>query len=475
MKNLFGRWFPKESPMRQTFHTLSFPGFRTYLSGQAISLLGTAIQVVAFKWLLYSMTKDPASLGLVGLATFVPQFLLSFFGGQVADRFDRRKVLMVTMVLAAVQSCLVAGLFVFGTLEPWHLFAFSALTGARNAFELPTRRALSATLVERESLASAYSLSSSIIIASQTVGYALAGFFMEYLSATGCFLLDAATFVAAYMTLRAMRSVKIYTVTPGTKASASLESAGDLAGQANGLSGPNPTLRAVAKFCYTSVSTRTVFMTAAVAHLLAVQYFLLLPVIASDVMKGSAATLGYLSAFSSIGAALGALLLAGAKREEMRLTIRMATSAVFFAIAMFLFSFASSLAYALPIIVFMGLFINTVLNGNQALLQLGIPDELRGRISSLMLMTMSGFETIGNLIAGWSARHIGAPWTLTAISVVLFGLALWYRRSLVRKLAAQQALAREQGAGQSATALNGAPKGSADGAAKDASQDGSEH
>ncbi|MBO0801394.1 MAG: MFS transporter, partial [Blastocatellia bacterium] len=179
--------------------------YRLFFSGQSISLIGTWMTRIATSWLVYRLTGSPLLLGIVGFAGQIPSFILAPFAGVLIDRWSRHRLLVITQVLAMLQSLALGALTISGVVKIWHVIALSAFQGVINAFDMPARQAFVSEMVERrEDLANAIALNSSMVNAARLIGPSLAGIIIAAVGEGWCFLLDGASYVAVIASLLLM-------------------------------------------------------------------------------------------------------------------------------------------------------------------------------------------------------------------------------------------------------------------------------
>ncbi|MBE0656263.1 MAG: MFS transporter, partial [Bryobacteraceae bacterium] len=189
----------------EMFRALRHRDFRLYAGGMAVSLAGTWMQNLAQAWLVYRLTRSEWMLGLTWFCASVPVLILSPIAGAVADRFPRRRIVMVTQAVAMLQAATLAGLTLTGRVEIWHVLALAAVLGVSNAFDIPGRQALFIRLVGRDDLLNAISLNSAIFNMARIVGPSVGGLIVARTGEGMCFLLNAVTYVAVLGSLAAMR------------------------------------------------------------------------------------------------------------------------------------------------------------------------------------------------------------------------------------------------------------------------------
>src|SRR5215217_5260322 len=192
-----------------TFRAFKNKNYRLYFLGQSVSLIGTWMQKTAVSWVIYTLTHSTFMLGVSLFASLFPSFLLSLFGGVVADRYNRYKVLLTTQIASMVQAVLLAALILIGNVEVWQMLALSVMLGIINAFDVPARQALVYEMVEdKKDLPNALALNSSMVNLSRLIGPAIAGIVLEHLGEGTCFVLNALSFIAVIGSLLMLKLPK---------------------------------------------------------------------------------------------------------------------------------------------------------------------------------------------------------------------------------------------------------------------------
>ncbi len=189
-----------------TLRALRSRNYRLFFFGQGISLIGTWMTLTATIWLVYHLTNSAFMLGVVGFASQFPNFVLTPFAGVLVDKWDRHKTIIVTQILAMIQSLLLAALALTNTVHIWHIIALSIFQGCVNAFDLPARQAFVVRMVERkEDLGNAIALNSSLFSSARLIGPAIAGLVIAAVGTGTCFLIDGVSYIAVIASLLAMR------------------------------------------------------------------------------------------------------------------------------------------------------------------------------------------------------------------------------------------------------------------------------
>jgi MFS family permease len=427
--------------MSSPFRALRHRNFKIFFSGQLISLVGTWMQQVAQSWLVYRLTGSPMLLGLIGFAGQIPVFFLGAFGGHVADRYDRRRVLIATQSLSMLLAFVLAFLTLTGRIVEWELFVLASLLGIVNAFDLPARQAFLSEMVDRGDLINAIALNSSMFNGARIVGPAVAGLMVAAIGEGWCFFANAISYIAVIAGL-IMISVPLFVAPPMTKSI--------WGNVAEGFG-----------FVATTAPVRALMVLIGVVSFTALPYSVLMPMFADRIFNQGARGLGLLMGAAGTGALLGSIALA------MRSTVFglgrwVAISCGVFGASVAAFGMSRSFPLSVLILVFAGGAMMVQMASSNTLIQSMVPDELRGRVMATYSMMLMGMGPFGALAAGSIAESIGAPNTvaiggaITAVAAVVFGMRLPVLRGPGRELIlAQQAAPGEP---QQQTTATGAEK-----------------
>lgn len=392
--------------------------FRLFFCGQLLSLPGTWIQMVAQSWLIYRLTDSAVLLGLAGFANQFPVFLMAPLGGAVADRLDRRRLLVATQAASSVLALGLAALTLSGQVAVWHVFALAALLGVVNGFDLPARQAFTVELVGREDLPNAIALNSSAFNAARLVGPAVAGVLVAVAGEGWCFLINGLSYATVLAALLAMR------LTPLERP---LHTGSLLAHIADGV-----------RFVRGHVAISSLLLLLGMVSLAGMPYAVLMPVFADRILGGGAAGLGILMSCAGGGALVGALVLA-ARPSPQGLGAWVPRAAFGFGLGLLAFSLSRSFWLSGLLLVPTGLAMMVQMAASNTLLQLLVPDALRGRVMSLYSMMFMGMAPLGALLAGALADQLGAPATVGAGGLLCMLAALWFRWRLPQIRAAARA------------------------------------
>src|SRR2546427_5217170 len=265
--------------------------FQLFFSGQLISLIGTWMQNIAQGWLVSRLTGSPVLLGTVGFAGQIPVFLLAPIGGALADRYHRRRIVLITQTSAMVLALILAALTLTGTVQVWHVLVLSALLGVVNAFDIPTRQSFLVEMVGREDLMNAIALNSSMFNGARVVGPAVAGILVSSIGEGWCFFANGVSYLAVIAGLSMMR------LNPRPQPD---RSASTLENVLEGF-----------RFAWRTAPIRALLLLVGLVSLVGMPYTVLMPLFADAILHGGARGLGILMGATGVGALLGALTVAG--------------------------------------------------------------------------------------------------------------------------------------------------------------------
>ncbi len=424
---------------------LSYRNYRLFFAGQGISLIGTWMQQTAMTWLVYRLTGSPFMLGVVGFSNQIPAFILTPFGGVLADRANRHRVLIVTQILSMLQALTLAILVLTGNIQVWHIVALGIFIGAINAFDIPTRQSFLLDMIEnRADLGNAIALNSSMFNAARLVGPAIAGVVIAMSGEGVCFLLNALSFLAVLAALLAMK------IKPQKMEK---QHANPLLGLKEGI-----------RYAFTFAPIRSILLLVALASVMGIPYSTLMPVFARDILHGGSHTQGFLMSAVGLGALTGALFLAS--RKSVRgLGKIIVFSAALFGAGIVIFSFSKILWLSLFAMVVTGFGMMVQMASSNTVLQTLADDDKRGRVISLYATAFMGMMPFGSLLAGSAAGIIGAPTTLLIgglcciLGALLFARHLPSWRQMVRPVYAKKGIIPEIAEGlRAATGMATPPK-----------------
>jgi MFS family permease len=400
---------PATPSVRHALRSLRHRNYRLFFGGQLISLIGTWMQNVAQSWLVYRLTGSEVLLGLVGFAGLIPIFLLAPFGGAIADRADRRRVLIATQTASLLAALVLALLTLLGAVTVWHVLGTAVAFGIVNAVDIPTRQAFVPSLVEDEDLVNAIALNSTMFNGARIVGPAVAGVVVAAVGEGWCFAANAVSFLAVIV------SLTLITVPAHVRDHRTLST---MARIAEGF-----------RFAWDNVPIRALLLLLGIVSLTGLPYTVLMPVFADRVLHGGARALGLLMAASGCGALAGALLLAS-RREIRGLGLWVALAAAGFGASLILFSLSRTLWLSIGLLVPAGFAMIVQMASSNTLVQSMVPDKLRGRVMSVYSMMFLGMAPFGALLAGALAERFGAPTVVAGGGAVCIVAAALFGRRL---------------------------------------------
>jgi MFS family permease len=414
---------PDRSRLPSAMRALKHRNFQLFFGGQLISLVGTWMQSVAQSWLVYRLTGSSVLLGLVGFSSQIPVFLLAPIGGIVADRKNRHHIIIITQTIAMLLAFALSALTLSGRVEVWHVFAFAAMLGIVNAFDIPARQAFIVDMVGKEYLINAIALNSSMFNGARIIGPAIAGVLVATIGEGWCFFANGVSYIAVIAGLMMMK------VAPRPRHS---HTASPLADIIEGF-----------KFAGQTGPIRALLLLLGVVSLAGMPYAVLMPIIADQILHGGASGLGILMGASGVGALAGALSLAG-RKGVAGLGRWVAFSSAGFGAGLMLFSLSRTFWLSAALLVPVGLFMMVQMASSNTLIQTMVPDHLRGRVMAVYSMMFMGMAPLGSLLAGVLAERLGAPRTVAAggavciVGAAIFALRLPGLRTQARQLIVAQ-------------------------------------
>jgi MFS family permease len=394
----------------QGLRALRHRDFRWFFAGQGVSQIGSWLQMIATSWLVYHLSGSTLLLGVAAFAQQIPFLVLAPVAGVFVDRFDKRRLLMVTNCIAALQAAAMFAVVAFDVVRPWHLIAGNLVLGLVNAWDAPARQSILIQLVGgRAELASAIALNSVMMNLARFLGPMVGGVLIAALGERWGFGVNAASYVAMLFALSCIPS----------RPAPPIAANGSMLKQ----------LAAGAGYAYGFLPARCALLLLTAASLSVGSYVAMMPWFAREAFHGDSGTLGLLISAAGLGALSGMVYLA--LRSGIRGLFRLIGRTVAVAgAALCLFSFSSSLWLALPSLYFVGLGLMLTAASSNTVLQSIVPDELRGRVASLYVMSFIGMAPLGALATGWVAERIGPPHALFICGIAGIAAAAVYRTQL---------------------------------------------
>jgi MFS family permease len=390
-------------PRRATFAALAYPNYRLWFFGQMTSLFGTWMQSTAQAYLVFQITHSEAYLGYVGFASGIASWIFMLYGGVIADRVPRRKLLIVTQVLSMFLAFVLAALTFTNVVAPWHIIVLAFCLGVVNAFDAPARQSFVLEMVERHVLTNAIALNSTMFNMAVAIGPAIGGLTYALFGPGWCFTINGLSFVAVIAALGTMKLAP--RTLPPVKRSTFAEIR-------VGLAAVGADRRILG-----------IILLLAALSLFGMSFAVLMPAWAVQVLGGDARTNGFLQSARGIGALLAALGIASLAHRRFK--GKLVTAASFaLPVALVLFSLTRTLPLSLLMLLAVGSTNIVVNNLANALVQGLVPDAVRGRVMGVYMLAFFGIMPVGALLAGGLATAFGAPLTVAISAVGFLGCSI---------------------------------------------------
>jgi MFS family permease len=374
------------SGMRRTFRSLRVRNFRLFFLGQLVSVTGTWMQTVAQNWLVLSLTGSGVALGVTVALQFLPTLLFGLWGGLVADRFDKRRVLFATQVVPAVLAAVMGALVAAGSVQLWMVYVLAFLLGVVHMVDMPTRHAFVMEMVGPHDIANAVALNSAMFNTGRLMGPAAAGVLIATVGIAPSFLINAVSYLAVIAALSAMRPDDLFRQAPAPRGR------GDV--------------RSGLRYVWGSSTLRRPLLLVAVIGTFGLNFAVVLPLLARFTFGGGAAMYGMLTSLMSLGSLLGALFAASRSRPTGPVMLR--SAAAFGALTATAAAIPSPVALA-PVLVAAGAAMMVFLATANATLQLNAVPAMRGRVMALYGLVFLGTTPLGGPLLGWIGESWGAP------------------------------------------------------------------
>jgi MFS family permease len=416
----------------QTFSSLAVRNYRLFFVGQLISVTGTWMQTVAQSFLVLELTHSGSALGLTTAARFAPMFLLGPWGGLIADRLDKRRLLLVTQALSAVLALAFAVLVATSAIQLWSVYLLATLLGLVNVFDNPARQAMISELVPREQLSNAVTLNSVTVNMARIFGAAAGGIVADTLGLALGFGLNALSFVGVISMLVLMSPADMAPAEPQVRER----------GQ----------LRAGLRYVRSTPALLVPLLMIALVGALAWEFQVSLPLLAVRTFDGDAGTYGAMTAVMGAGAVIGGLFTAARRHPGAR---GLAVAAIGWGVAITAAALAPTLPLEYVVLLFVGYGSISFNALAKTTLQLAAVPVMRGRVMALWALAWQGSTPVGGPIIGWVGQEFGPRWSLLAgglptIAVGLLALPVLARLSRAAPAGGMAADPRRQDVGESA-------------------------
>lgn len=376
----------KKFSWKQTFFALRYPNYRLWFWGQLISVFGSWMQMTAQAFLIYEITRSPVYLGYAGFAAGLPTWLFMLYGGVVADRLPRRRILILTQTVMMLLAFILAALVSLDLVRPWQIILLAFCSGIVNAFDAPARQAFVMEMIEPEALTNAIALNSAMFNSAQALGPAAGGLIYASLGPAWCFTINGLSFIAVIIALALM---KLRPFEPRPVKNSLFED-----------------LKEGIRYVIRHQTIRLLVLTVAMTTLFGRAFITLLPAWAVQILHGDARTNGFLQTASGLGALLGALFIASFSHHLSRgKLLRLGT--LFYPVSIILFALSRFLPLSLGLLTLSGIGVIIIYNLCNSLVQVETPENMRGRVMSIYSFVFFGLMPFAALWIGAAANHFG--------------------------------------------------------------------
>jgi MFS family permease len=394
------------------FRALRHRNFRLYFGGQFVSLIGTWMQSVAQGWLVLKLTNSALMLGVVSFAGYLPVLLVALFAGVIVDHADRRRLIVTTQVLLMLSAFILAALTWAGVVRVEHVIVLAALNGLVTAFDMPARQTFVVEMVGREDLPNAIAINSMVFNGARVIGPAIAGVLISAIGIAGCFFLNGLSYIAVIISLLLM----------------------ELAARELPRIGSSMLQRLGEGFDYVWHHRASFYLLLliAISAGFGMQYSVLIPVFARDILHGNARAYGFLLAAQGVGALLGGVVLASS-RTPRGLRQNLLFGLLGSAAGIFVFGFSSAMWLSLLAQMVIGAGLLNYMATNNTMLQLFVSDELRGRVMSMYTLSFIGLAPLGSLEVGYLGERVSPQIAVAgaAAATLICGIILLARLSVI--------------------------------------------
>ncbi len=392
---------PVRSAATTTFRSLRVRNFRLFWMGQMVSMAGTWMQSVAQNWLVLTITDSGVALGITVALQFLPMLLFGMWGGLIADRFDKRRILFATQVVPMVLALVMFLLVVTGAIALWMVYTLAFLLGLVFMVDMPTRQSFVIELVGPDEVPNAVGLNSAMFNTGRVVGPAVAGVLIATVGTASTFLLNAASYVAVLAALFAMRPDEMFP-------------------QARSPRGPGA-IRAGLRYVWSTPVLRSTLLLVAVVGTFGMNFAVVLPILARYTFDGGAPLYGWLTSVMSLGSLLGALT---AARRVGPTRAMLVVSGAAFGLLTLVAAVAPSPLLVGAVLVTVGVAVMLFLATANTTLQLACDPAMRGRVMALYGLVFLGSTPLGGPFIGWLSGRWGGRWGLAVGGAISLAAAL---------------------------------------------------
>jgi len=390
----------------RTFSSLKIRNFKLYFIGQTISLVGSWMQTIAQDWLVLKLTGSGTQLGLISALQFLPILFFASWGGVIADRFDKRKILYYTQAALGLLALILGVVVALNAIQLWMVYVLALALGFTNALNNPTRQAFVFEMVGKDEIQNAVTLNSAQFNLARALGPAFAGILIATVGLALCFILNGLSFIAVLIALYMMRKSELSTPPPVPKTEGQVSEG--------------------FKYAFSTPELAVTLLVMAIIGTFAYEFSVSLPLFAKFTFNGDASSYAFLTASFGLGAVLGGFFTASRRQGQHNGLIK---SALIFGAAMLILSLAPNLFLASVALLFVGAMSINLTSLANSTLQLKSKPEMRGRVLALWTTAILGSTPIGGPIIGFIGEHLTPRWALAlggAAAVFAAGLGAWY-------------------------------------------------
>jgi MFS family permease len=405
------------------FRALRIRNFRLFWTAQVISLSGTWMQTTAQAWLVLQLTNSPLAMGVVTTLQFLPITLLALYGGVLADRLPKRRTLIITQSAALIQASLFGLLVITGAIQLWHIYILAMIQGLINAIDNPVRQAFVVELVGREEVVNAVALNSMSFNGARIIGPALAGAVIGWIGIAPTLFLNAVSYIPVVVALLLMHETELFALPPATH---------------------GPIIKSLIEgltYSWRTPSVLRILIVVAAIGTFGFNFSIVLPLIADFVLHTNEQAFGLLFSFFGFGSLVAALSTAYVRQVTIR---RLLVGSAAFSLVFGVVALTPVYVISAALLVALGFFGIIFATTSNTLLQLTVPDELRGRVMSLYVLLFAGSTPIGGFLTGALSSSLGVPAALLICAIFcMVGVicALVYQRT-ASKPQSKQAVAQ---------------------------------
>lgn len=391
------------------FRVLRVQKYRTFFLSQGVSIVGQWMQQTALMWLVYRLTHSAFMLGLVGFVSQFPVMIIAPVAGVLAERFDRRKILICTQTVAMIQAAVLAVLALTGVIAVWHIMVVGIMLGCVTALDMTTRHVFVVELIEQKELfGPAIALYSSMFNVARLVGPLCAGLCVGWFGEGMCFLVNSISFFGVLWCLIAMEHTSVHRL----HKDAAMQHA----------------LKEGIRYVWHCPPIRALLLLIALISMMGISYATLMPVFAKDILHGGPQTLGLLMASAGVGSLIATALLAS-RRSPIPFGKSIPVAALLCALGMMAFGFSTNLWFSIVMLVVTGFGFMLYMTMSNTMLQTLAHDDKRGRVMSFYTMAFMGMVPFGSLIIGMLAKHTSAHIAVCISSVCcIIGIVIFLAR-----------------------------------------------